>query len=138
MQGAAVPRCNLHALNTLSTKLESQRVLDAARLPACETALEIIERFNEDTCPTCGYPRHDTDEQRTVLAAIKLVLDRTGMSASLKLELTHNSDGDFVMDQLTPEQRARAVSLVAQWKALKHEIKQAHNPPAAPQPPQVM
>lgn len=135
-------KCNLHGQRTLASQLEAQRVLDAARLPACETALEIIERFNEDTCAACGYPNHDVDEQRTVLAAIKLVLDRTGMGAAIKLQVAKQSDADFAIDHLLDEERAELVALTARFKALKARIKArinpGNNPPAASQPPRVM
>src|SRR4051812_22819568 len=67
--------CNFHGGANPAAKQAAERALAVARMPAIEALLMIVEQFLEVTCATCGYPRHDSDEQRVVVRAAQTILD---------------------------------------------------------------
>jgi hypothetical protein len=109
----------MHGGNTPAAKFKAQQALALARMPAIEALHSIIEQFLEKTCGACGYPSGDTDEQRSVIAAAKITLDRTEMGPTLKHQITSSSTADLNLDLLTTEEKAELIGLLARVKEIK-------------------
>src|SRR5882672_9624033 len=82
--------CNMHGGNSPQAKAKAENMLAQARIPGIEALHEIINQFLEHTCAACGYPTGDSEQQRTVIAAAKVVLDRTQMGPSSTVHVNAN------------------------------------------------
>jgi hypothetical protein len=81
-------RCTLHGGNSPLARMKASEALAAAAWPAAEVLFEIIERWKERVCPTCGLPKGDPT---AVIRAAQVVLDRTGFHPSMTLEVAQGS-----------------------------------------------
>lgn len=132
-------RCNLHGGANPAAKIKAEQSLAQARLPACEALFDIIERYDHTTCVTCGYPSGDTDQQKVILRAAQIILDRTGLGPRATLELARQTDGDLDLDLLTEGEMAELDRLLTEVRDLKTKIKfRLGMVPAAVQPSVVM
>jgi hypothetical protein len=77
-------RCTMHGGNSPLARMKAAETLAAAAWPAAEVLFEIIERWKEQTCPTCGLPKSDPTP---VIRAAQVVLDRTGHHPSLSVHV---------------------------------------------------
>lgn len=116
-------RCNLHGGASPVARIKAEQALAQARLPACEALYTIIERWATATCPTCGFPKGDNDETRSIIRAAQVILDRTGLGPHATLELVPQSDGDLNLDLMMDEERAEFAHLVNQFQRLKAAVK---------------
>lgn len=116
-------RCHLHSGESPAAKVAAERALALARLPGAEALLDLIEQWHQDTCATCGYPSADPHIVRNILRAIQMVLDRTGMPPVMRVETVTNSDFEFTLDHLTPEELVEFSRVIGEYKALKANIK---------------
>lgn len=117
-------RCNLHGAAAPGAKQVAANMLAQARVPGIEALHDIIAQFLENTCATCGYPSGDTEVQRTVIAAAKVVLDRTefGPHSTVSVQ-TENHPNDLNLAQMNDEERAELAVLIAQLNNLKARVK---------------
>jgi hypothetical protein len=116
-------RCNLHGGNSPAAKIKAEQLMAQCRLPAIEALFLIIEQFSENMCPTCGFPRGDADEKRTVIRACTTVLDRAGMGPHAVLEIGRQTDGDINLDALTEDERGQLLAHLAQIKEIKATVR---------------
>jgi hypothetical protein len=117
-------RCNLHGAATPGAKQVAAQMLAQARVPGIEALHDIIAQFLEVRCQQCGYPTGDTETQRTVIAAAKVVLDRTEFGPHSTVTVTNdNAQNDLNLAQLTQDERAELAVLVAQLGDLKARVK---------------
>lgn len=121
--------CAIHGGANPMLKNEAARRLALARDPAIEVLTNVCERFNEETCPMCGYPDADHNETKAAVAAAKVILDRTGFGPTSKLEIAQ-TDGAMDVQHWTPEERAELTRLGRELKALKARVKARVTPPA--------
>lgn len=123
--------CSFHGGGTAPAKAAAERALAVARMPAIEALLNIVEQFNEHTCPTCGYPNGEKETQTPVIRAAQVILDRTEMGPSRTLEVKQ-SDGDRLdLSLLTPEERGDMARIVAEMRDLKKRVKERIQPGVA-------
>lgn len=129
-------RCYMHGGATPAAKMKAEMAMALLRVPAIEllykvmeTESKTIDQFLEDTCAVCGYPKGDVEEKEALIKsclsatkAAQTVLDRTGMGPSATLTVKQ-SDGDFDLRVLTPDEKARMIALFAQFRALKEEVR---------------
>lgn len=125
-------RCAYHGGHNPIQKIKAELALASVRMPSIEALHLIIDQFCSDVCPTCHFPKGDTDEKRAVIQAAKAILDRTGMGPSSKLELTTQSDGAVNLDLLTPEEKGAMLAAVAVVKELKNKLRQRQQGDAQP------
>jgi len=99
-------------------------MLAQARVPGIEALHDIIAQFLENTCATCGYPSGDNENQRTVIAAAKVVLDRTefGPHSTVTVQNDTHPD-DLNLAQMTEGERGELAVLVAQLADLKARVR---------------
>lgn len=117
-------RCGMHGAKSPASKLAAERALVFARLPACESLYTIIERWQADTCGACGFPTGDHREERNMLVAAKMILDRTGLPATTKVEVASQSDGaPIVVEHLTETERGEFAAIIAQFKEFKTRVR---------------
>lgn len=117
-------RCNLHGAATPGAKQVAAQMLAQARVPGIEALHDIIAQFLENRCATCGYPNGDTETQRTVIAAAKVVLDRTefGPHSTVTVQ-NERGENDLNLAQMTQDERAELAVLVAQLGDLKARVR---------------
>jgi hypothetical protein len=130
-------RCNLHGGNSPAAKIKAEQLMAQCRLPAIESLFSIIEQFQENMCPTCGYPKGDSDEKRMIVRTCQTILDRAGMGPHSTLEIARQTDGDINLELLEPDEKATLLSLLAQVKEIKSVVRTrqqavAANPSTAP------
>jgi len=114
----------MHGGNSPQAKAKAENMLAQARIPGIEALHEIINQFLEHTCAACGYPTGDSEQQRTVIAAAKVVLDRTQMGPSSTVHVNANgTESDLSLATLTDDERAELACLVGQLTALKARVK---------------
>lgn len=116
-------RCAKHGGLLPEARIKAENALALVRLPAIEALHDILAQSEEPTCATCGYPTHDTEEKRVVLAAAKIVLDRTGFGPRATVELTRQSDGALDLSHLTTEERGELLGLLAQVQEVKERVR---------------
>jgi len=99
-------------------------MLAQARVPGIEALHDIIAQFLENTCATCGYPPGDNENQRTVIAAAKVVLDRTefGPHSTVTVQNDTHPD-DLNLAQMTEGERGELAVLIAQLSDLKTRVR---------------
>lgn len=103
-------------------------MLAQARIPGIEALHEIINQFLEHTCAACGYPTGDTETQRTVISAARVVLDRTQMGPSSTVHVNSNGEAsDLNLASLNDDERAELACLVGQLTALKARVRDRLN-----------
>lgn len=118
------------------------------RLPAIdalftilETMTAIVERFQEDPCAACGFPKGNVDEVSKAAnvagRAAQVILDRTDVGPKTTLEVKQ-TDGDFDLALLTDDERARMMSVLAEYASVKDEIRARLSGVPASQPAQIM
>jgi hypothetical protein len=107
-------------------------MLAIARMPACEALYDIIEQSQHDPCAACGYPKHDTDEQKVIIRAAQVILDRTGMGPRSTVEQVKQTDGDLDLELLTDEEMARMDFLLGELKTFKEGVRARLNALAYP------
>lgn len=115
--------CNLHGGANPSAKIKAEQMLAQARMPACEALFDIIEQSQHDPCVTCGYPKHDSDEQKILIRAAQVILDRTGMGPRSTVDMVPQRDGDLDLDLLTDEETARLDFLLTELKTFKEGVR---------------
>jgi len=117
--------CNKHGSRAPQTIAKAERLLAVARIPAIENVLDFLDQYQERTCPTCGYPQHDTEEKRTMLAASKLVLDRTGLGPKATLQVNANKadDTDQLIEHMTEAERVEVAGLVQRLDEIKAAVR---------------
>jgi len=117
-------RCNLHGAATPGAKQVAANMLAQARVPGIEALHDIIAQFLENTCATCGYPSGDNENQRTVIAAAKVVLDRTefGPHSTVTVQNDTHPD-DLNLAQMTEGERGELAVLIAQLSDLKNRVR---------------
>lgn len=117
-------RCNLHGAATPGAKQVAANMLAQARVPGIEALHDIIAQFLENTCAACGYPTGDNETQRTVIAAAKVVLDRTefGPHSTVTVQNEKHPD-DLNLAQMTTDERGELAVLVAQLHDLKMRVR---------------
>lgn len=140
-------RCPLHGALQPSAVAKAEFALALARMPAIAHLHERLEQFSQDRCPTCGYPKADTEQVRAEISLCKTILDRTGMPPRVSVEVVKKNDDGFDAEQLTTEERRRMIQLVAEIKQIKALVRarllgHLMNPPlqapaAVPLPPAV-
>jgi len=116
-------RCNLHGGNSPAAKIKAEQLMAQCRLPAIEALFQIIEQFQENMCPSCGYPKGDSDEKRMIVRTCQTILDRAGMGPHSVLEIARQLDGDINLDALLPEEKGELLALLAQIKEIKVRAK---------------
>jgi hypothetical protein len=119
---AGLTRCNLHGA-TAGAKIKAELMLAQSRLPVCEALYSIVDQFLTATCPTCNYPSGDPEAQRTIIRAAQVILDRTGMGPTSKVEVTPQSEGSVPLDLLTNDERAELIGLLARVKEIKDAVR---------------
>lgn len=93
------------------------------RLPAVEALFSILEQFESNMCPTCGFPKGDTEEKRMIVRACQTILDRAGMGPHAVLEIARQLDGDINLDALTDEERGSLLAHLAEIKEIKAAVR---------------
>lgn len=126
-------RCYIHGAASIGSKLKAEQTMALLRMPAIEALFRLLEKLEEPTCPTCGYPVHDGEDQKLLLATAKAVLDRTGLHPKVAVEHVRQSDGDLDLALLNEHQRGRLVAALTAIKEVKEEVRLQH-----PEPSQVM
>jgi len=116
-------RCSTHGNRGAAAKTVSQQALAMARMPACEALYDIIDNWDRARCPKCLLPDSSTKMLRTIIHAAQVVLDRTGMGPRSTVELQAQSDGDFNLELMLPDERAELFALTARFKELKARIR---------------
>lgn len=136
-------RCHMHGGKSPAAKAKAEQAMALLRMPATEalynvitTLNKIIERYREDTCAACGYPRGDVEEIDTVVKAARslaqscaAILDRTGLGPKSTLEV-RQSDGDLDLKALTDMERDEMMRLLGMLDHLKQSIKDRIHGPA--------
>lgn len=137
----------MHGGSTPVAKFKAEMAMAMLRMPAIEALHEVLElqltitrQFQENTCPTCGYPKGDTDELQAIAKVISVIvrqaqtiLDRTGIAPRAILEVKQ-SDGDFDLKALTDDERSRMMALLGELRAVKEEVRRRiHGVDDAPQ-----
>lgn len=117
--------CNFHGSRAPQTIAKAERMLAVLRVPAIENLQIMIDQYQEPTCPACGFPKHDIESMRTQLAAIKLLLDRTGLGpkATLQINATKTDDTDQLIEHMTPEERIEVSGLVQRLDEVKAAVR---------------
>ena len=77
-------RCALHGGHTPLARQAAAEALARAALPAAEVMFDIIDRWQQTRCPTCGMPSGDPSP---VIRAAQIVLDRTGFGPSATMQV---------------------------------------------------
>lgn len=130
----------MHGGSTPVAKLKAEMALALLRMPAVEalhealeTQLTIIRQYNAVTCPTCGLPLGDEDEKNSVIRACAVILknaqvimDRAGLPPRALVEIKQ-SDGDLDLRALTPDEQARMMSLLAELRSIKDDVRKRIN-----------
>lgn len=130
-------RCYMHGGASPSSLLKAQVALAALRSPAIDVAFNslialdrLIEQFQANECPTCGFPNSDLDTKEQLIKACigasksaAAILDRTGLGPRATLEVKQ-SDGDLNLSLFTIEERAQLEALIHQFKHLKEAVRQ--------------
>ena len=136
---AVVPgthKCHMHGGSTPQALLKAQQAAALLRMPVLEsmhevheTMMEVIRQFAANQCPTCGYPKGDVEEIQAVakVASVcinqaRMILDRTGIPPKAVLEVKQ-VDGDLDLRQLTAGEKQRMISLLAEMRDLKEDIR---------------
>lgn len=116
-------RCNLHGGNSPAAKIKAEQLMAQCRLPAIEALFSILEQFESNMCPSCGYPKGDTDEKRMIVRTCQTILDRAGMGPHSVLEIARQTDGDINLELLTSEERGELLAHLAQIKEIKQNVR---------------
>lgn len=130
-------KCHLHGGSTPIAKYKAEQAMALLRMPAIEALHEVLElqlsitrQYAENTCPTCGYPKGETEELQAIAKVISVIirqaqtiLDRTGLPPRAVLEVKQ-SDGDFDLKALTDGERSRMMALLGELRAVKEEARQ--------------
>lgn len=138
-------KCHMHGGSTPQAKLKAEQAMALLRMPGIEamheileTMMQVVRQFGENTCPTCGYPKGDTDEihavskvAAVVVRQVQTILDRTGIPARATLEVKQ-SDGDLDLRALTEQERGAMIALFAQLRELKEAARARINGALAP------
>lgn len=132
--------CPTHGARAPQTIAKAERALAVARMPAIKVLLDIVDQWEEETCSTCGYPRHDADHRRVYLSAAKMILDRTGMGprATLDVNAKKVDDSDALVPHMTVSEKVELRGLLDQVNAIKARVRERteHRPePVAALPP---
>ena len=117
-------RCNLHGAKHPAAISKAETALALARMPAIEHLYEMLEQYAKDTCPTCNYPKRDSEQARVELQLCKAVLDRTGLPPRVSIEVTKKNEEGIDPEHMLPEERERAHAIFAEWKAIKEAVRQ--------------
>lgn len=132
-------RCQLHGGANPAAKIKSEQMLAQARLPACEALFTILEDWQRDTCPSCGFPAaNSVDNQKVIIRAAQVILDRSGLGPRATIETVTQTDGDLNLDLLTDNEMGLLDYHLAQIKELKETVRARLNmipgvlPPALP------
>jgi len=126
----------MHGGSTPQALLKAQQAAALLRMPVLEsmhevheTMMEVIRQFAANQCPTCGYPKGDVEEIQAVakVASVcinqaRMILDRTGIPPKAVLEVKQ-VDGDLDLRQLTAGEKQRMISLLAEMRDLKEDIR---------------
>ena len=129
-------RCHMHGGSTPTALRKAQEAAALLRMPALEsmhevleTMMNVIRQFGANTCPTCGYPKGDSDELHAVAKVASVVvrqaqtiMDRTGIPPRAVLEIKQ-TDGDIDLKALTESEKARIIGLLAQMRDVKDDIR---------------
>lgn len=105
-----------------AAKRKAQQALDALRDPAVDTWRKLLEQFNAQSCPTCGYPMRNLEEKKFATDLVRKILDRTGMGPSATL-FVPQSEGDFDLRALTGAERDEIVALLGQLREVKARVR---------------
>lgn len=116
-------RCAQHGAKSPSAIAKAEQALALARMPAIEHLYDMLEQYAKDTCPTCNYPRRDSEQARVELALCKAVLDRTGLPPRVGIEVTTKNEDGLNMDLLTTEERTEVFSMASRMKAIKAAVR---------------
>jgi hypothetical protein len=117
-------RCNLHGGANPAAKIKAEQMLAQARMPACEALYDIIERYQLATCPTCLLPTGDIDQQKVIIRAAQVILDRSGMGPRSTVEHTKQTDGDLDLELLTDAEMQEMDLHLTALKELKTRVRQ--------------
>lgn len=130
-------KCHMHGGSTPAARMKAENALALLRLPSIEALHEVLElqlniirRYEENTCPTCNYPKGDTDEIHAIskvcsviVRQAQAIMDRTGLPARAEIAIKQ-SDGDLDLKLLTTEERSDMIAVLARLKELKEQIRQ--------------
>ena len=144
-------KCYLHGGASPLALSKANQMLALLRVPAIEAVYKvmdlserIIEQFSQNTCPTCGYPKGDTDEIHSVakvcavlLRDAQTVFDRTGLHPKVSVEVGTSEDA-LDVKSLTDDERSRMMTKLAELRDLRDEIKNRINGVTVGQPPTIM
>lgn len=90
------PVCRKHGERAPQTIKKAERALATARMPAIEWIMDALDHANEETCDTCGFPRHGLKERKRIDQLAFKLLDRTGLGPRATLDI--NPAGNEVVD----------------------------------------
>lgn len=115
--------CNLHGGENKAAKIKAEQMLAQSRIPACEALYTILDKWQSNTCATCGHPHGGTEEDRTIIAAAKVILDRTGMGPHSTVDIRNGqTETDLDLGRMTTEEIGELSALVAQLNDLKTRV----------------
>lgn len=106
--------CRKHGERAPATIAKAERILAAARIPALNVLLDVVDQWEEDVCDTCGFPRHSVKETKMFVATAKAILDRAGMGPRSTIDINARSTSDQSIDVkgLTDEEKVELRELL--------------------------
>jgi hypothetical protein len=117
--------CRKHGDRAPQTMAKAERLLAVARIPAIEGLLDELDQYDEETCDTCGYPRHTLKERKYITGIRFRLLDRLGMGPRTTVDLVARRLEDQPLDVtvLTDEEFEELGGLLAQLEQFKRRIR---------------
>lgn len=121
--------CRTHGMLAPATLAKAERLLAAARMPAVDALLTILDQHDADTCERCGFPNGSVDEKRMIVTTAKLVLDRTGLGprATLDINTKRHDDSEELIEAMTDDERETIAKLINQVNQMKQDVRRRIN-----------
>lgn len=118
------PVCRKHGERAPQTVAKAERALAAARMPAIEWIMDALDQAAEETCDTCGYPRHGLKERKRLDALAFRLLDRTGFGPRSTIDVrAGQAESDLDLAQLSVEELAELEKLVEAMEEFQTRVR---------------
>lgn len=116
--------CRKHGERAPQTIARAERLLAIARMPAIEWILDALDQAAEETCETCGFPRHGLKEKKRLDSLAFKLLDRTGFGPRQTIDLSaKRPDNEVDVSSYLPEELEELDRVLALMDQLQGRVR---------------